>query len=194
MIQKPSADVRASPDASSFELLPVANVTTFERTFVLPHWFGGVTAIRTSTTKRGVAGRDLLGMSSPFPLLIFGTLLTFVSKVSTTSSHIVSLPYKVLNPRRPPHGKKPTAEETEEGLVPYDPVLLGDGKTGGGAKRILSHVYRVNSPFQLPFPDPMTEALLLAREDQQHNNPPDSIRIYQSRFGIWRVRYIPRTG
>lgn len=49
---------------------------------------------------------------------------------------IQSVPRRFLDPRRPK--QKPTAEEMEEWLIQYDPVIPDD------PKRVLSHNYQVS--------------------------------------------------
>lgn len=55
--------------------------------------------------------------------------------VATKNNRIQSFPRRLLDPRRP--NRKPTAEEQEEFLIQYDPVLPND------PRRVLSHNYDV---------------------------------------------------
>ncbi|KAH8822576.1 hypothetical protein DL96DRAFT_1714033 [Flagelloscypha sp. PMI_526] len=126
----------SSPDASAFVWGPVGNMTTFDRSFLLPHWAGGVTAMKVSTTKRGVAGRDLLGEMEFILFTLNLKLFLFIPQSLQHPRIFWKFRIECSIPRRPPPGKKPTAEELEEGLVPYEPVLFGDGKAGG-SKRVL---------------------------------------------------------
>jgi hypothetical protein len=68
-----------------------------------------VTALTTTTTRHGITSRDLL--------------------VATTHQ-LISLPKRLLDPRRPivPKGGKPKGDEKEEGLIPYDPVIPDERK------------------------------------------------------------------
>jgi ER membrane protein complex subunit 1 len=56
--------------------------------------------------------------------------------VAGRNHRILSLPNRLLDPRRP--NRKVTAEEQEEFLVQYDPILLDD------PRRVLSHHYEVH--------------------------------------------------
>ncbi|KAI0033037.1 DUF1620-domain-containing protein [Vararia minispora EC-137] len=87
-------------------------VSMFERAFVFPH---RVSAITTTRTTFGVTSKDLI--------------------VANEADQIQSFPRVLLNPRRT-HGK-PTAEQQEEMLVPYDPLVPDD------PRRIVSHRYRI---------------------------------------------------
>jgi hypothetical protein len=63
--------------------------------------------------------------------------------VAGTNGQILTLSRRMLDPRRPK--RKVTAEEAEEGLVPYDAILPDDGP------RVLSHRYNVR-PLASPPP------------------------------------------
>lgn len=69
-----------------------------EQSFVVPAF---VKSLAVTTTELGVTSKDLI--------------------VGTGSNQLVSVPQKLFNPRRPM--KDPTAEEQEEGLMKYHPVL-----------------------------------------------------------------------
>ncbi|KAL4255601.1 ER membrane protein complex subunit 1 [Pleurotus pulmonarius] len=88
------------------------DVSTFEQAYIFPH---GVTALSTTSTKFGISTKDLI--------------------VATKNHKILSIPRRVLNPRRP--NRKVTAEEQEEQLIPYDPLIPDD------PRRTLSHNYEV---------------------------------------------------
>lgn len=77
-----------------------------------------VNALGTTSTRHGITSRDLL--------------------VATTHQ-LISLPKRLLDPRRPvvPKGGKMKSDEKEEGLVPYDPVIPDERKW------TLSHVNEV---------------------------------------------------
>jgi len=87
-------------------------VTTIEQSYVFPH---AITSMATTSTKYGVSTKDII--------------------VASENGQIHSFPRLLLNPRRTKD--KPTAEEQEEWLVQYDPVLPDD------AHRVLSHNYHV---------------------------------------------------
>ncbi|KAI0270649.1 DUF1620-domain-containing protein [Gloeopeniophorella convolvens] len=87
-------------------------VSTVEQAYVFPH---AITAITTTSTKFGVSMKDII--------------------VANANGQIQSFPHIMLNPRRPK--TKPTAEEQEEWLVQYDPLLPDD------PTRVLSHNYHV---------------------------------------------------
>jgi hypothetical protein len=69
---------------------------------------------------------------------VFFRLIFFFSKVATKNSHVLSLPRRLLDPRRP--NRKPTSEEVEEQLIQYEPVLQHY------PQRVLSHNYEVQIP------------------------------------------------
>ncbi|KAI0052505.1 DUF1620-domain-containing protein [Auriscalpium vulgare] len=100
-----------SSELSSFSNKTL-EVTAYSRAFVFPH---DVTAITTTATKYGVTSKDIL--------------------VANTKGQIQSFTRLMLNPRRPKN--KPTAEEQEEWLVQYDPIITDE------PRRVLSHNYRV---------------------------------------------------
>ncbi|EGO03055.1 hypothetical protein SERLA73DRAFT_103134 [Serpula lacrymans var. lacrymans S7.3] len=80
-----------------------AEVTAYERSFVLPY---GLAALTTTTTKFGITTKDLI--------------------VASRKNNIQSIPRRLLNSRRPRN--KPTNEEMEEMLVQYDPLLPDDAR------------------------------------------------------------------
>ncbi|KAG5641215.1 hypothetical protein DXG03_005748 [Asterophora parasitica] len=100
-----------SSDISSYSDGSV-DVTAFEQSYVFPH---AITAIAPTSTKFGMAVKDLI--------------------VANRNHQIHSIQRHLLNPRRP--NRKVTAEEQEEFLVPYDPVIAYD------PRRVLSHNYEV---------------------------------------------------
>jgi len=104
-------DKTRSSDMSSYSDGSV-NVTAFEQAYVFPH---AITALSPTTTKFGMTSKDLI--------------------VASRTHQIQSIQRRLLDPRRP--NRKVTAEEQEEFLVPYEPVLTND------PKRVLSHHYEV---------------------------------------------------
>lgn len=104
-------DKTSSSDMSSLSNESLI-VNAIEQAFVFPH---RITAIATTSTKFGVTTKDLI--------------------VANEKQQIQSFPRRILDPRRPKH--KPTAEEQEEQLFQYDPVIPDD------PRRVLSHNYEV---------------------------------------------------
>ncbi|KAG5636275.1 hypothetical protein H0H81_008561 [Sphagnurus paluster] len=100
-----------SSDMSSYSDGSV-KVLAFEQSYVYPH---GITTLSPTSTKFGMTSKDII--------------------VATRNHQIQSIPRRLLNPRRP--NRKVTAEEQEEFLVPYEPVLTYE------PKRVLSHNYEV---------------------------------------------------
>jgi outer membrane protein assembly factor BamB len=74
-------------------------IQAFSQVYVLPNAIRGMTASRT---KYGITSKALL--------------------VATNRGKILTLPRRLLDPRRPV-GRKPSKEEQEEGLMTYDPYL-----------------------------------------------------------------------
>lgn len=74
-------------------------------------------------------------------LSITEPLTSSVLIVANENNQVQSFPRRVLDPRRPM--RKPTAEEMEEWLMQYDPIIYDD------PKRVLSHRYEVCSPIEL---------------------------------------------
>ncbi|KIK01760.1 hypothetical protein K443DRAFT_550803 [Laccaria amethystina LaAM-08-1] len=101
----------SSSDMSSFSEKSL-HLTAYEQAFVFPH---PITALAPTSTKFGISSKDLI--------------------VATRNHRIQSFQRAMLNPRRPK--RKVTAEEAEEFLVEYDPVLPDD------PHRVLSHDYEV---------------------------------------------------
>ncbi|THH31554.1 hypothetical protein EUX98_g2645 [Antrodiella citrinella] len=114
----------AQPDdkISSSELASYSNLTThvsvYEQSFVFPR---GILAMTTTSTKYGISVKDIL--------------------IATDNSQIVSVPRRFLDPRRPK--RKVTAEEAEEWLIQYDPLLPDD------PKRVISHRYQISYARQI---------------------------------------------
>ncbi|KAF7979908.1 hypothetical protein HWV62_40304 [Athelia sp. TMB] len=98
-------------DMSSFSN-QTTQVTVYDRAYVSQY---GISAITTTSTKFGVTAKDVI--------------------FATKDGKVQSLPRRIFDPRRP--SRKPTAEEVEEQLVQYEPVLPNP------AQRILSHKYEV---------------------------------------------------
>ncbi|KAG8863325.1 hypothetical protein FRB96_008816 [Tulasnella sp. 330] len=109
-------------DLGSFDLSSLSNETTrasvFQRSFVIPY---GIKALTSSQTKYGISMKDII--------------------VSTNSNQVVSIPRRLLDPRRPTG--KATPEQQEEGLIPFEVVLHDDGR------RILSHQNEVANTKQI---------------------------------------------
>jgi len=103
--------------------------------------------------------------------------------VATKNHRIQSFPRRLLDPRRP--HRKPTAEELEEFLVEYDPVLPND------PRRVLSHNYDV-SPSTIVFID-IIQTVSSGRQysTNRHRTSPAGINLSGTR--IW-VGYIPYPG
>ncbi|KAF5329635.1 hypothetical protein D9619_009267 [Psilocybe cf. subviscida] len=88
------------------------NFQTLEQAYVFPY---AITALATTSTKYGISTKDLI--------------------VATANHRIQSFPRRVLDPRRP--NRKVTAEEAEEFMSTYEPLLPND------PRRVLSHNYDV---------------------------------------------------
>ncbi|KAG6916080.1 hypothetical protein DXG01_008554 [Tephrocybe rancida] len=101
----------SSSDMSSFADDSV-NIIAYEQAFLVSH---AITALSPTSTKFGMSVKDLI--------------------VASRAHQIGSIQRHLLNPRRP-HGKV-TAQEQEEFLVSYEPLLLSD------PRRVLSHNYEV---------------------------------------------------
>jgi hypothetical protein len=100
-----------SPELSSYSNKSLAYSIT-EQSYVFPY---AITSIATTSTKYGISTKDII--------------------VANENGQIQSFPRLLLNPRRTKD--KPTAEEQEEWLIQYDPVLPDD------THRVLSHNYHV---------------------------------------------------
>ncbi|KAF8625878.1 hypothetical protein AX15_005151 [Amanita polypyramis BW_CC] len=98
-----------SSDMSSYNE-NIRNVTVFEQAYVFPH---AITAIATTSTKFGITTKDII--------------------VATHNNKIQTIPRRLLDPRRPK--RKPNAEEQEEMLIEYDPVVPDE------PKQVVSHNY-----------------------------------------------------
>ncbi|KAI5117724.1 hypothetical protein M0805_006209 [Coniferiporia weirii] len=99
---------------SSIYYNKTAEVSVYEQTFVFPH---AVTALATTSTKFGIATKDLI--------------------VANKRNQIQSFPRRIFDPRRPK--RKVTAQEQEEWLIQYDPLIPDD------ARRVISHDYRITN-------------------------------------------------
>ncbi|KIJ47261.1 hypothetical protein M422DRAFT_66579 [Sphaerobolus stellatus SS14] len=104
-------DKTKSADLTSYSYAS-SLVAIFQRSFVFPT---GVTALAMTSTKFGISTKDLI--------------------VANTHNQIQSIPRRLLDPRRPSH--KPSAQEQEEWLIQYDPVIPYD------PRRVVSHTYQV---------------------------------------------------
>ncbi|KAI9058646.1 DUF1620-domain-containing protein [Trametes sanguinea] len=100
----------------SSDLSSLSNETTsvsvYEQAYVFPY---GITTLSPTSTSYGITMKDII--------------------VANDNHQIQSFPRRFLDPRRPK--QKPTAQEMEEWLIQYDPVLPND------PKRVLSHNYQV---------------------------------------------------
>ncbi|SPO32395.1 related to EMC1 - member of a transmembrane complex required for efficient folding of proteins in the ER [Ustilago trichophora] len=97
----------SSQASSGKDLLPTAYVQSFLFTG------GKVNALATTTTKFGISLKNLL--------------------LATDRDSIVSIPRKLLDPRRPLG--KPTPAEAEEYMIPYSPLISEDPKW------VINHIY-----------------------------------------------------
>ncbi|KAL1658638.1 hypothetical protein GGF50DRAFT_131591 [Schizophyllum commune] len=102
-----------SAELSAFDT-GLLNYTTYEQAYAYPQ---PITALATTRTKHGITMKDLI--------------------VARADGKIHSLQRRLLDPRRPKH--KPTAQDAEELLIQYEPVLPDD------PKRILSHKYEITN-------------------------------------------------
>ncbi|KDR78137.1 hypothetical protein GALMADRAFT_94668 [Galerina marginata CBS 339.88] len=100
-----------SSDLSSYSN-ETLSYSIYEQSYVFPY---AITALATTSTKFGISTKDLI--------------------VATENHRVQDFPRRFLDPRRPT--RKPTAEEQEEFLIQYDPVLPND------PRRVLSHNYDV---------------------------------------------------
>nr|QBH67553.1 hypothetical protein UEMT_2019 [Ustilago esculenta] len=96
-----------SSQPSGRDILPTAFVRTFLYTG------GTVHALVTTTTKFGISLKNLL--------------------LATDRDAVVSIPRKLLDPRRPIG--KPSASEAEEYMIPYSPLITEDPKW------VVNHIY-----------------------------------------------------
>ncbi|CDO75706.1 hypothetical protein BN946_scf184493.g4 [Trametes cinnabarina] len=100
----------------SSDLSSLSNETTsisvYEQSYVFPH---GITTMSPTSTSYGITMKDII--------------------IANENHQIQSFPRRFLDPRRPK--QKPTAQEMEEWLIQYDPVIPND------PKRVLSHNYQV---------------------------------------------------
>ena len=103
--------------------------------------------------------------------------------VASENGKIHSFPRLLLNARRTKD--KPTAEEQEEWLVQYDPVLPDD------TRRVLSHNYHVCYMSLLIFRRPCDLTSLLLpfelpdREYKTHSNCAVTVGVHINRLCIW---------
>ncbi|RDX49601.1 DUF1620-domain-containing protein [Lentinus brumalis] len=104
-------DKRRSSELSSLSNETTA-VSVYEQAYIFPR---GIRTLTPTSTSYGITVKDII--------------------VANENNQIQSFPRRFLDPRRPK--QKPTAEEAEEWLIQYDPVLPDD------PKRVLSHNYQV---------------------------------------------------
>ncbi|KAA1466837.1 DUF1620-domain-containing protein [Dentipellis sp. KUC8613] len=104
-------DRTGSADMSSYSPRSL-EFMKLEQSFVFPH---GISAMAVTQTKFGVSVKDII--------------------VANELGQIQSFSRRMLDPRRPL--RKVTAEEQEEMLVQYDPIIPDD------PRRVLSHRYKV---------------------------------------------------
>ncbi|KAM6494809.1 Protein of unknown function (DUF1620) domain containing protein [Amanita muscaria] len=100
-----------SPGMSSYNP-DMRNVTVIEQAYVFPH---GISVIATTSTTYSITSKDII--------------------VATHNNKVYAISRRLLDPRRPK--RKPTAEEQEEMLIEYDPLIPDD------PKRAISHNYEV---------------------------------------------------
>ena len=118
-----------SSDLSSFSG-DSTKISVYEQSYVFPR---SISAIATTSTKYGISIKDVIGKNSVCRWSIH-VVLTHCP-VAGTNYQIQSFPRRFLDPRRP--HRKPTAEEQEEWLMQYDPLIPDD------PKHVLSHKYQV---------------------------------------------------
>jgi len=104
-------DKTNSAELSSYSI-DILRVAVYEQAYVFPH---AITALATTQTKFGMTSKELI--------------------VANKNGQIQSFPRIILNPRRPKG--KPTTEQQEEMLIPYDPLVPDD------PRHVLSHEYEV---------------------------------------------------
>src|SRR5436305_10078603 len=83
-----------------------------------------ISSLSTTTTRHGITSRDLL---------------------IGTPNQLISIPKRVLDPRRPvlPKNGKLSTVQKEEGLMPYEPVIPDERKW------TISHVNEVKQSFSI---------------------------------------------
>ena len=132
--------ILACTNANQFLLLSSSEISSFsndtinyhyyEKSFVFPY---DISALATTSTKFGITTKDLIGQDILSSVLHIAHPSSCV--VATKNHRVQSFSRHMLNPRRP--NRKTTAEEQEEYLVAYDPLLPND------PKRVVSHHYDV---------------------------------------------------
>lgn len=138
----------SSPELSSYSNKSLAT-TTIEQSYVFPR---AITSIATTSTKYGISTKDIIGNVELLQLAAPITNADPNYSVANENGQIQSFPRLLLNPRRT--RDKPTAEEQEEWLVQYDPVLPDD------TYRVLSHNYQVRNLSVQRFEDDLSPLLL----------------------------------
>lgn len=101
------------------EDLPSILPISYSQTFILPYV---VHSLGTTSTKFGITSKVLL--------------------LSNHLDQLISIPRRFLDPRRVV-GRKPTTQEMEEMLIPYDPLIPNEPKL------IVSHFYSVSNVAQI---------------------------------------------
>jgi hypothetical protein len=118
----------ASVSAST--LVETPNVHAISRTFIVPV---GVKRLQVTTSKYGITYKDLIrkhiGSSPRFP-----DYSCFLLLVVTDRNQFITIPRRMLDPRRP---DVPSKRDKEEFLIPYQPLLFLDPKWQ------ISHTYDV---------------------------------------------------
>lgn len=125
-----------SSELSSFSNETTA-LTAIEQSFIMPR---GINVIATTSTSYGITIKDIIGMLRAH-MHMTRPLTVPALTVANENNQVQSFPRRILDPRRPM--RKPTAEEMEEWLIQYDPIIYDD------PKRVLSHRYEVRSTSQL---------------------------------------------
>jgi hypothetical protein len=124
--------------------------TVIEQSYIFPR---AITSIATTSTKYGISTKDVIGNVVLLQLVASRINAEPIYSVANENGQIQSFPRLLLNPRRTKD--KPTAEEQEEWLVQYDPVLPVD------THRVLSHNYHVRGFSVKPFEDHLSPLFFL---------------------------------
>jgi len=166
--------IGSSPELSSYSNKSLA-ATTIEQSYVFPR---AITSIATTSTKYGISTKDIIGNAVLLQLATARTNAEPNYSVANENGQIQSFPRLLLNPRRTKD--KPTAEEQEEWLVQYDPVLPDD------TYRVLSHNYHVRGLSVLPFENHLNPFFWTAGcECTTHPNCSSTVGVNITRFCIW---------
>lgn len=157
-----------------------------EQSYILQY---GVSALSTTSTKFGIATKDLLRELEPSPsydriLLNSGVFSLLI--VATDRGQLQSLPRRLFDPRRP--NRKPTSQEQQdEWLIQYEPVIPND------PRRTISHNYNVSIFSKTPLRKKKRKKrltqinlrLLLAWPPNKRPHIPFPPRIYLAHLCSW---------